>query len=430
MAKRGTFTTVSRAEAAAGGTAAMTSRAAHEETRFRQAASAVSASGVDSAQSGAEPAGPVVDAATDAAPIQKGPVRKSKRVCAPIIPTNDERFKVLMNYRPKNLRWVEYMRFQTELVSLVEATNFVSTAVDKAVLGTATAFIAWRLQVAAPENVAASLTETNIRAFGIYLESQGAKSGTPMARLRYLRRGGPMPKGFDRNPQRRPHTRSEARALWDALARIPRDRAFEGKVLWSLTFGLGLTAQEAQAATADWVQVEGDQVSLVVNYDTGEFRVVPVVDPPVQEVLVQAARQARRAMDDQTAEKARRSRQPVAAQAWLLSPHMLDRSSAISNVKVALRRVDGLWVNYDAARARGCWMTGLLESPMRFSMVCQIAGINPNTKTPTDLLRYVEEHRTAALHEAAQRLLSKPGSHLLILGAASDTARNASQEVN
>ncbi|WP_309647136.1 hypothetical protein [Nocardioides sp.] len=420
MAKRGTFTTVSRAEAAAGDTAAMTSRAALEETQFAQAAGA----------KGSQPGPVAVHETTENPVVRQARTRKSKRVCAPSVPTSQERHQVLTDYRPTSLRWEDYRHFQKELVALVERMDFTSTSVDAAFLASSTAFLRWRLRVAAPESLAAVLTEANIQAYGMHLESQGATSATTMARLRHLRRGGPMPTGPIRKLVREPHTRAEALAFWESLARIAQERAFEGKVLWALTFGLGLTAQEVQAATADWVHVEGEKMFVVVHYDTGEFRVIPVVDAPVRQVLAQAARQARQAIVEQTAEKVRRSRKPISAEAWLLSPHIVVRRNLISVLKVALRRVHGLWATYDAARARGAWIAGLLESPMSFSMVCQIAGLNPGTKTPTELLRYLPEHKDVALHAAAQRLLGEPGRHLIILDLATRPGSGTVTEVN
>lgn len=344
----------------------------------------------------------------EAVTVRRGPA--PRRAAAPgdsarQVPTNAERLTYLTKYNPAKMQRRDYEPFRAEVVSLVSATDFVSHHVDMNLMSHAAKFLGWVLRSQVPHTVRSVLTEQNIADYAAFLDGRREKSSsTAVGRLRLLMRGGRRAGTGARKPVRPPHTLQEARTFWETLDRIPQARAFEGRVLWVLTFGCGLTAEEAHAATSDWLVQDEHGPALRVVYSNGEFRRVPILDGKTVRVLQHAAAEAEAVLAEGAAGRGRNIARRSEPQAWLLSPQMLVRQDVITNLRTALGRVDGFWPHFDASRARFCWLISMLESPLPFSVVCRMAGMSPGNKSVTDLLAYMRTYSDADLRKQLRNL--------------------------
>lgn len=404
MAKRGSFRSVSRAEAQAKRTNNMLTRDALSRSAVpRSAAASTSA-----------------DAPLDGEPVVTRGRHVSRRGVASnrpdrVAPVHEARLNWLRAVRPGKLDPDQYEPFRNEVAELIGATAFASRDVDANLASQAAGFLAWATTQGYVPSLRSALTNENLEDYGRYLEAQG-RSGVAsvLSKLRILQRGGHLPAGRPRSPVRAPYSNADALKFWTALDRMPQPgRVFEGRVLWTLSFACGLTSEEIQAATADWVATNDRGTVLRIPYTTGEYRLVPVPGGSAADVVADAVTVARAALREGAAGANKKVARASAPRAWLLSPQKAGRQDAIYGLKKILRDLDGAWADFDAGRARACYQAALLESPLPFSMVCQLAGWASGTKSPTDLVAHLPRHSDEELSQAIANMPAQVTSSMV-----------------
>ncbi len=202
---------------------------------------------------------------------------------------------------------------------------------------------------------------------------------------------------FQRNAST-PYTHQQRTRLWAAAAgmeddyvNVPRrhGRGVDAMTMLAVGFGAGTIRGEINYLRADSV-VSRPQGALVQVARQGWVRDVPVYGALGNHLRERAA--------------------ALPPDAWLFRPDYAKRTDAVSSFTEQLKHDYPVFDGFTMERARYRFLIDLLTGGCPFHAVCEIAGIRPGTKRPTDLLPHMPTLTSSAAVGLIDRfMLVQPG---------------------
>lgn len=270
-------------------------------------------------------------------------------------------------YTPKGGTPREVASLRRVVVNAVARIPGSSNESDDANVGVLYSFALYMLKTHGAFNIVDDLTDTRIDEF-IRMDCghlAGSSRQTYRSTLRRVRRGDSRKAMFSRSRARAPLSRNEW-LLLNRDAEVAGNLAQDAKTLLYLTGSAGLQPHEVHIADTTWVVTRpGLTLLQVLDPKTAEFREVPVYGKAARH-LTSIARERPGTL--------------------LFRHNYKARANATSSFKDIMVNAFPSWQNYDSTRSRHRFLVNLLRSGVPFDVVCNVAGINPGTHLPTDLL--------------------------------------------